>query len=57
MDLDEDVAILGGRRLLARSSAAGDDALSVKWRVGFGLEFVEELARGVGFEIEGWLWD
>lgn len=42
---------------MARSSAAGDDALSVKWRVGFGLEFVEELARGVGFEIEGWLWD
>ena len=56
VNLDEAVAMLWGRRLLVKS-VGGDDLLSCKWRIGFGLEFITGLAKDVAFDLDGYLWD
>lgn len=56
VDLMTQIATLASLRLLVRTSAGGDVLeAQAKWRVNVGAEFVGNVARSVGFDVENYL--
>ncbi|MCJ1244277.1 hypothetical protein MMC30_001475 [Trapelia coarctata] len=55
-DVMAQMAMLASRRLLVKTAAAADVLeQGTKWRVNVGWEYIVGVARGVRFELEGWL--
>ena len=55
-DLMGQIATLASSKMLVKTSATADvlDA-GTKWRVNIGWEYVQVIARTIGFEVEGFL--
>ncbi len=50
------IATLASLRLLVRTSVAADALeAQTKWRVNVGWDYVRNVARGVGFDVESYL--
>jgi len=55
-DLMTQIATLASLRLLVRTSVAADALeAQTKWRVNVGWDYVRNVARGVGFDVESYL--
>jgi origin recognition complex subunit 5 len=55
VDLMTQIATLTSLRLLVRTSGGDVLEAQAKWRVNVGAEFVGNVARSVGFDVESYL--